>query len=81
MRNRIKVRILKSQFQGLILYNEGKANNSTNIKTSQLNIKVAKYKYISIAITPKGLKEFRNPVKAIKYLMKYEKDRTRSPYK
>ena len=70
MRNRIKVIILKSQFMKLIIRNEGRA--------SQMNM--GNNRKI-VVLTPKHLKPFHNPVKAIKYLMKYEKNRTRSPYK
>ena len=75
MKNKIKVRILKSQFGEVIIVNEG---NYSHPRESQLNIRKG---YGTVVLTPKRLKPFNNPLKAVKYLMKYEKDRTRSPYK
>lgn len=76
MKNKIKVRILKSQFEEIIIVNEG---NYSHPRESQLNIRVMGHE--AVVLTPKNLKPFNNPLKAVKYLMKYEKDRTRSPYK
>lgn len=78
MKNRVKVRIFKNQFQGLIIINEG---DYSHPRESQLNLRTIRHESVSVVLTPKGLKPFNNPLKAVKYLMKYEKNRTRSPYK